>query len=56
MKNQHNEISMFEGKVETRAIKDYDYKKTRHDASKLKVALPTKFEEDDGDVEVSDVL
>ena len=29
MKTKHNEISMFEGKIETRAIKDYDYHKTR---------------------------
>lgn len=29
MKQVHKEISMFEGKVETRAIKDYDYNKTR---------------------------
>lgn len=46
MKSQHQEISMFEGKVETRAIKDYDYKKTRHDAAKLKVALPIKYSEE----------
>jgi len=29
MKRKHNEITMFEGKVETRSIKDYDYNKTR---------------------------
>ena len=45
MKKQHKEISMFEGKVETRTIKDYDYNKTRKEATYLKVALPIPEEE-----------